>query len=66
MGGILVLNSGSSSIKFALFDESLDETLSGSATEIGGASDLKISSKDLVPRKLRPTCRTMQPHCVRS
>ncbi|CTQ65725.1 acetate/propionate family kinase [Roseibium alexandrii] len=51
MGGILVLNSGSSSIKFALFDESLDETLSGSATEIGGASDLKISSKDLVTKE---------------
>jgi acetate kinase len=48
MGGILVLNSGSSSIKFALFDESLDETLSGSATEIGGTSRLKVSSKDLV------------------
>jgi acetate kinase len=47
MGGILVLNSGSSSIKFALFDESLDETLSGSATEIGGVSRLKVSSNTL-------------------
>ncbi|QDG76107.1 acetate/propionate family kinase [Labrenzia sp. PHM005] len=45
MGGILVLNSGSSSVKFAVFDGHLEQILSGSATEIGGASVLKITSK---------------------
>ena len=59
MGGILVLNSGSSSIKFALFDESLDETLSGSATEIGGVSRLKVSSKTL---KSEETTAVLQDH----
>lgn len=44
MGDILVLNSGSSSIKFALFDENLRQTLSGGATEIGGASELKVKT----------------------
>lgn len=43
MGDILVLNSGSSSIKFALFDESLQQTFSGSVSEIGGASVLKTA-----------------------
>jgi len=57
MGGILVLNSGSSSIKFALFDESLDETLSGSATEIGGVSRLKISSKTSKSEETTPVLR---------
>jgi len=44
-GELLVLNAGSSSIKFALFDNELNEKLSGSATEIGGASCLKIGNK---------------------
>lgn len=43
MGALLVLNSGSSSIKFAAFDEKLQQILSGSATEIGGASLLQLS-----------------------
>ena len=41
-GPVLVLNAGSSSIKFALFDDSLTETLSGIAESIGGASTLRI------------------------
>jgi acetate kinase len=44
-GQILVLNAGSSSIKFALFDthqEAMPETLSGMAESIGGASRLKV------------------------
>ena len=39
---ILVLNAGSSSIKFAVFDTALREKLSGLAGEIGGASFLRI------------------------
>lgn len=35
---ILVLNAGSSSIKFGVFDEALTEVQSGAALEIGGAS----------------------------
>ena len=35
MSQILVLNAGSSSIKFALFDASLETVLSGIAAEIG-------------------------------
>ena len=42
MSDILVLNAGSSSIKFALFDAGLRERLSGGVTEIGGAGRLSI------------------------
>ncbi len=42
MGDILVLNSGSSSIKFALFGADLSKKTSGSAVEIGGASRLVL------------------------
>jgi acetate kinase len=42
---ILVLNAGSSSIKFAVFGPDLARKLSGSATEIGGASQLEIGGK---------------------
>ncbi len=41
-GDMLILNAGSSSIKFAVFDRNLDQRLIGSATEIGGASQLDI------------------------
>jgi len=41
-GAILVLNAGSSSIKFAVFDEGLRAILSGAATEIGGAARLRV------------------------
>ena len=40
---ILVLNAGSSSIKFAVFDGGLTQTLSGIADGIGGTGHLKIS-----------------------
>ena len=39
---ILVLNAGSSSIKFAIFDTELNEQISGIAEGIGGASSLTI------------------------
>ncbi len=42
---ILVLNAGSSSIKFAVFDKDLNETLSGLAAGIGGASVLKVGEE---------------------
>ena len=42
---ILVLNAGSSSIKFSLFDNGLAERLSGIAEEIGGAARLTIDGK---------------------
>jgi acetate kinase len=42
MDEILVLNSGSSSIKFALFAADLSKKTSGSAVEIGGASSLIV------------------------
>lgn len=42
---ILVVNAGSSSIKFALFDMKLAEILSGSATEIGGNGQLRIAAQ---------------------
>ncbi len=45
MAGVLVLNSGSSSIKFALFDEDLRETLNGRAVEIGGVSRLELAGR---------------------
>ncbi|MGJ8603017.1 MAG: acetate/propionate family kinase [Marivita sp.] len=41
-GPVLVLNAGSSSIKFALFDGALEQTLSGLADAIGGASTLRV------------------------
>lgn len=41
---IIVLNAGSSSIKFAVFDQTLTEKLSGIAEGIGGASRLKIGA----------------------
>ncbi|MEM1163659.1 MAG: acetate/propionate family kinase [Pseudomonadota bacterium] len=40
---ILVLNTGSSSIKFSLFDATLAEALSGIAEEIGGAARLTVA-----------------------
>lgn len=46
-GCILVLNAGSSSIKFAVFDADLNERTSGIAAEIGGASFLRIDGKDI-------------------
>ena len=45
MGGILVCNAGSSSIKFALFDRHLQRLLSGMASEIGRAGDLEIGGE---------------------
>jgi acetate kinase len=44
-GPVLVLNAGSSSIKFALFDADLTEELSGIAEFIGGASTLRVGSE---------------------
>ena len=45
MADILVLNAGSSSVKFAVFDGDLNETLSGAATDIGGSGELKIGGE---------------------
>jgi len=42
---ILVLNAGSSSIKFAIFDMELNEQISGIAEGIGGASSLTIAGE---------------------
>ncbi|MGA0283002.1 MAG: acetate kinase, partial [Paracoccaceae bacterium] len=42
---ILVLNAGSSSIKFAIFDTELNEEISGIAEGIGGASSLTIAGE---------------------
>ena len=42
---ILVLNAGSSSIKFAIFDMELNEQISGIAEGIGGASSLTIEGE---------------------
>lgn len=44
-GPILVLNAGSSSIKFAVFDSRLDETLAGIVEDIGGASRLVVAGR---------------------
>lgn len=44
-GSILVLNAGSSSIKFAVFDDRLDESLSGIAAGIGGQSFVEIAGQ---------------------
>jgi acetate kinase len=43
---ILVINAGSSSIKFALFDDDLQEHLSGQATEIGGDARLIVDGRE--------------------
>ncbi len=40
----LVLNAGSSSIKFALFDSALNQSLGGAVTEVGGAAELRLGS----------------------
>ena len=45
IGDILVLNAGSSSIKFAVFGSDLTRKLAGSATEIGGAAQLEIDGQ---------------------
>ena len=44
-GAVLVLNAGSSSIKFAVFAADLTERLSGAVTEIGGASELTVAGR---------------------
>lgn len=44
-GDILVLNAGSSSIKFAVFSSDMKAGLSGCASEIGGASQLEIDGQ---------------------
>lgn len=44
-GDILVLNAGSSSIKFALFSPSLDPVVAGIAAEIGSAGFLEIAGE---------------------
>ena len=41
---VLVLNAGSSSIKFAVFDANLNDVLSGMADGIGGTGSLKVGS----------------------
>jgi acetate kinase len=50
-GDILVLNAGSSSIKFALFGAELQVKLHGIAAEIGGAGFLRLGGMD-TPRDL--------------
>jgi acetate kinase len=45
MNNILVINAGSSSIKFALYDASLRESLAGNLSEIGGQSSLRLGDK---------------------
>lgn len=42
---ILVVNAGSSSIKFAVFDSGLKRRLTGGATGIGGASNLTVDGE---------------------
>ena len=44
-GAILVLNAGSSSIKFALFSRDLKEQISGLAAEIGSAGFLEVAGQ---------------------
>ena len=46
-GDILVLNAGSSSIKFALFDAGLGPRLSGIAAGIGGQSFVRFGADQL-------------------
>lgn len=49
-GSILVLNAGSSSIKFALFDAALTEQISGLAAGIGGQSFLEVAgTREAIP-----------------
>lgn len=43
---ILVLNAGSSSIKFAVFDADLNDVLSGMADGIGGSGHLKVGGEN--------------------
>ncbi|MCD9148038.1 acetate/propionate family kinase [Pseudophaeobacter flagellatus] len=43
---ILVLNTGSSSVKFALFDATLQERLSGVAEGIGGRGHIRLANTD--------------------
>jgi acetate kinase len=47
---ILVFNAGSSSIKFALFDDALERVLSGQASEIGWAGQLEIAGERTAAR----------------
>jgi len=47
MDKVLVLNAGSSSIKFSLFGENLEKLSSGSAAGIGGAPSLVVDGRDL-------------------
>jgi len=47
-GDILVLNAGSSSIKFAVFDRQLNKNISGLVEEIGGISRLTIGGDSTV------------------
>lgn len=49
-GGILVFNAGSSSIKFALFDETLARKTSGLVDEIGGQGRLEIDGAKTAAR----------------
>ena len=42
---ILVLNTGSSSVKFAVFDAQLNERISGVAEGIGGQGQLRIGDQ---------------------
>ena len=49
-GDVLVLNAGSSSIKFAVFSATLEQKLSGIAAEIGGAGFLEVEDqRDQIP-----------------
>ncbi|WGH78454.1 acetate/propionate family kinase [Jannaschia ovalis] len=43
---MLVVNAGSSSVKFALYDADLKDILSGSVTEIGGAARLRVGPEE--------------------
>lgn len=49
-GGILVFNAGSSSIKFALFDDAFRRGLSGLADTIGGDGRLNVGGKERAAR----------------
>ncbi len=48
-GPILVINAGSSSIKFALFDTSLNEMVAGAASGIGGAASFTLGTRSSTP-----------------
>ena len=62
---MLVFNAGSSSIKFALFDAALQRTVSGLATEIGGAGQLEIGGTTSAGPLRRP-CRSASGHSRRT